>query len=155
MQVILRVPGDGTMKNREARVDNKGVYCKKASTLGYGKTTAKAGDLVSWRYSGEVSEQHGRSLGRIAWAEELQSRANPDKKPVVGFIAVLVFSSTNTFGYIRWIDPDDVTAIRDWPHDFMQFMNQPKLPSYAWVNAAVEHGSMADHYIAKYAKENA
>lgn len=92
------------------------VKLPNASTLGYGRWKARAGDFIVYKEQHSVSvpaEEHSRLARVIGQITSVEGRTDD---PCVGFLVVLAVDDEAAYGYERWINADDVTECRSPEH---------------------------------------
>lgn len=111
----MKFQGRGTHGSRRyIVVRDIATYLPNASTSGYGKYKAKAGDFVVFRPEGHDERSVGRVVGQIVECD--------DQGPnCAGQLLVMTLSDGLTFAYENWVDPKDVKECIDSarPQDFL------------------------------------
>jgi hypothetical protein len=142
---------DGNHHRRGATYTDKPIFCKNASTIGFGKYSASRGDMVEYYYElndGSREYHWGRMLSRVDSPE--LSKEIPKVKE---HLCVVEFAWGGQIGFVRWVNPDHVTTIYAPPKAFPAWFFQPELPPIADVLAADRHGSLTEHYIDRWTAE--
>lgn len=103
--------------SRPVKYDNRRVYLPNASTIGYGRYYAKAGNLIVFQDEYREGLNHlthvGKVIGRISETDTLQGERHGQW---VGHLLVLQCAAHLMYGYERWIDPATVTQCCEPEH---------------------------------------
>ena len=72
---------------------------------------------------------------------------------IKNYILCLALSDDGSFCYERWIDPREVTAVRDAPTKHADFFFQEKLPyDVHTMRRLAEHGTLHESFIGNHAE---
>lgn len=126
---------------RRHTLSDRGVRCP--NTPRYG-CTVKPGWWVQYRESyvdGTSGTRVGRVLGRV------DAPASGDIPAIVGHVSVLALSDLLTYGYIRWIAPEDILeATAQPPARLLAWITGP-LPTPDLVHRLADYGTVSEEYI--------
>lgn len=135
---------------RSAYYTNKEVRCPNVP-VGIGRYIARPGDIITWKMTA-VDETpiyfSGRMFARVS------APAESERVPAIkGYLAVLELKETFDGAYVRFVDPKDVTSVRECPQDFPKWFFRETLPGVDELLRLSGIGALYEPYIERYKKE--
>lgn len=95
------------MNRTDVEIDRKQVYCKNASTLGYGQSKARFADFVTFSEGDKV--MFGRIAGRVTITSALEYGKV--------YLLVVTVGQDHSHAFERFVSPEDILTITR-PADF-------------------------------------
>lgn len=128
------------------------VKLPNASTLGYGRWKARAGDFIVYKEqhgAGDAAEEHYRLARVIGQITAVDGRTDDG---MVGSLLVLAIADEAAYGYERWIDADDVVECRSPEHAqvFLRWLIQAspaELFKYCRDDLATRQEASCHHFL--------
>jgi hypothetical protein len=145
---------NGLIKNSHTRwgkYSKRKVRLPNATTQGYGRYEAVAGNLVSFHYPNKDETPGHPRLARVIGRVDAP-REGEHCPAVKGWLAILELSESGAYGYLRWIDPAWVTECREVPMNFAAFFFSKEMPSLKTIMRLDDLGALSESYIGKYAE---
>lgn len=141
---------------RTATYSERTVLCKKTSPLSphYKAAPGMMVNFYTEMQDGSRQYAWGRVLGRVD-APKIPVEGKEPIPEVKGYLAVAELSWGGEVVFIRWVDPDRVSEIRECPRAMPAWFYAAELPSIEDVLAADRYGSLSEPYIERWTRERA
>lgn len=129
----------------DCKIDKRPIKCPNACRLGYGLSVANVGNLIVYQEhyaDGSHGLRTARVLGRVS-APKLKH----NDSEVKGWALVMTISEDFTHAYERWVDPADITEVREVPTRMLEFFARPTLPPVEVLRRKMDAGYIVEYYI--------